>query len=180
MVRENAKGARDVRTAFDTCFAGLLASRHFLSAGIAAGLGVGTCCQWQRMPTRDAVPNMLLSFSLEFGFDLGPTDSLPLCICQRRLTIFTSEFVLQIFGRSFTAHDFGGSRFQSCKHFGQSGKRGIRFGSHTKSLAEGFVTRKCDEILFIVMLRCDILKNPLLFVTFKCDATKSRKTCATY
>jgi hypothetical protein len=147
MVRENAKGARDVRTAFDTCFAGLLASRHFLSAGIAAGLGVGTCCQWQRMPTRDAVPNMLLSLSLEFGFYLGPTDSLPLCICQRRLTIFTSEFVLQIFGRSFTTHDFGGSRLQSCKHFGQSGKRGIRFRSHTKSLAEGFVTRKCDEIL---------------------------------
>jgi hypothetical protein len=166
MVRENAKGARDVRTAFNTCFAGLLASRHFLSAGIAAGLGVSTCSKWQRMPTRDAVPNMLLSFSLEFGFDLGPTDSLPLCICQRRLTIFTSEFVLQIFGRSFTTHDFGGSRLQSCKHFGQSGKRGIRFQSHTKSLAEGFVTRKRDEILQIVILKCDNLQNSPSFRDF--------------
>jgi len=166
MVRENAKGARDVRTAFNTCFAGLLASRHFLSAGIAAGLGVSTCSKWQRMPTRDAVPNMLLSFSLEFGFDLGPTDSLPLCICQRRLTIFTSEFVLQIFGRSFTTHDFGGSRLQSCKHFGQSGKRGIRFRSHTKSLAEGFVTRKRDEILQIVILKCDTFQNSPSFRDF--------------
>ena len=109
MVRENAKGARDVRTAFDTCFAGLLASRHFLSAGIAAGLGVGTCCQWQRMPTRDAVPNMLLSFSLEFGFDLGPTDSLPLCICQWGLAILTSEFFLQIPGGNFSTHNSDGT-----------------------------------------------------------------------